>query len=281
MKRAGLCFALLFFVVCGFVVTQATVAYGDDDDPGAVVIQKDRGLLDWGKNYIESTGMAVAPKGMKGAQAKAMARRGAIVDLQRNLLEFLNGVQVDARTTMEDFMASDRVRTEVSGIIKNIELLEGSWDEESYVIIGRIKLPELRVVVSANLPPNPVNIAIVAEEKKAPKTGGKYTGLVIDARHLPLVPAMTFNVVDESGRAVYGIEFVEQQHYLQSGLCAYYNNINYAKGEVHIAPNPIVTKAVRLTSGNVDIVIPNSDAAKVRGSSYDFRREGKVVIVSK
>ncbi|MDR3230928.1 MAG: hypothetical protein LBT65_05780, partial [Synergistaceae bacterium] len=84
-----------------------------------------------------------------------------------------------------------------------------------------------------------------------------------------------------NGRAVYGIEFTEQEHYLQSGLCAYYNNISYARGEVHVATNPIVTTALKLSSGNVDIVIRNSDAAKVRGSSYDFRKECKVIVVCK
>ena len=250
----------------------------EGDGPGAVVIQKDRNLLDWTQNYIEATGMAVAPKGMKGAQAKALARRGATVDLQRNLLEFLGGVQLDARTTMDDFMASDRVRTEVSGIVRNIELLEGEWDGESYTIAGRIKLPQLRVVVASNYKPAPVE---KDEVPPAKKTAGKYTGLIIDVRHLPLTPAMTFNVFDENGKAVYGMEFVDHQHYLQSGLCAYYHNINYAKGEVHVASNPISARATRLAGGNVDIVISNGDAAKVRGSSYDFRRECKVIIVSK
>jgi hypothetical protein len=273
-------------VLCVFVLCGTTWAAESEAESGsvAVVAQKDRNLLDWTQNYIESTGMAVAPTGTKGAQAKALARRGAIVDLQRNLLEFMGGVQIDARTTMDDFMASDRVRQEIGGVIKNVELLEGTWDGESYTISGRIRLPQVRVVVAANVKPNPVNIAVVEEEKKTPpakKTAGKYTGLIIDVRHLPLIPAMTFNVFDTKGRPVYGMEFVAREHYLQSGLCAYYNNINYARGEVHVATNPIVTKAVRLTADNVDIVISDGDAAKVRGSSYDFRREGKVIIVSK
>jgi hypothetical protein len=92
---------------------------------------------------------------------------------------------------------------------------------------------------------------------------------------------MTFNVFDENGKAVYGMEFVNHQNYLQSGLCAYYHNLAYARGEVHVATNPIVAKAVRLAGGNVDIVISNGDAAKARGSSYDFRKECKVIIVSK
>ncbi|MDR1873861.1 MAG: hypothetical protein LBQ90_02445 [Synergistaceae bacterium] len=274
---------LLIFALCGMAWTIEARA-AESEEPGSVVTQRDRNLLDWTQNYIESTGMAVAPTGMKGAQAKALARRGAIVDLQRNLLEFMGGVQIDARTTMDDFMASDRVRQEMHGIIKNVELLEGTWDGESYTVSGRVRLPQLRVVVAANIPPNPVNIAIVEEEKKIPvekKTAGKFTGLIIDVRHLSLVPAMAFNVLDAGGRAVYGIEFVDQKHYLESGLCAYYNNINYAKGEVHVASNPLSVRAIRLSSDNVDVVISNDDATKVRGSSYDFRRECKVIIVSK
>jgi hypothetical protein len=277
MKRVFLFALIAFFVSCG-------MGWAAEVEPGSVVTQKDRNLLDWTQNYIESTGMAVAPTGMKGDQAKAMARRGAIVDLQRNLLEFMAGIQIDARTTMDDFMASDRVRTEVHGIIKNIELLDGTWNGESYTVSGRVRLLPLRNVVVANIVHDPVNISIVEEEKKTPpakRTAGNFTGIVIDVRHLPLVPAMTFNVLDTNGRTVYGIEFVDRQHYLQSGLCAYFNNINYARGDLHVGTNPIVAKAVRLASGNVDIIISNNDAVKVRGNSYDFRRECKVIIVSR
>ncbi len=269
---------IFFFVLLATGQAVASSAVVDTTDevsngPGAVVSQKDRALLDWTANYIEATGVAVAPTGSKGAQAKALARRGAIVDLQRNLLEFLVGVQVDSRTTMNDFMADDRVRSEVHGCIKNVELLEGKWDGESYTIEGRITLPQLRTIVAPCLEVKAVN------EPSVPKSGARYTGLIIDARHLSLVPSMTFNVFDQNGRAVYGIDFVDQTHFLQSGLCAYYNNINYAKGEVHVAGNPIVARAAGLSSNNVDIVISNSDASKVRGSSYNFRKECKVIVV--
>ncbi len=245
-----------------------------------ITTEKEKGLIDWTQNHIEATGMAVAPKNMKGAQAKALARRGAIVDLQRNLLEFMGGVQVDARTTMDDFMAEDRVRSEVHGMIKNVELLKGEWDGEAYTVTGRIKLAEVRSIVCPRVP---VDTIIIETERKAPapKASGKYTGLVIDVRHLPLIPSVTFRVFDESGRAVYGVEFANQASMLQSGICSYYNNINYAQGELRVAPNPVKTKAIRLSTGNVDIVIPNSAAAKIRGSSFDFRKECKVLLVVK
>jgi hypothetical protein len=110
-------------------------------------VQKESALVDWGQNYSEATGMAVAPDGAKGAQGKALARRGANVDLQRNLLESVGGVQIDSRTTMNDFMAEDRVRSEVHGLIRNVELLDGKWDGESYTVTGRIRTTGLRVIV--------------------------------------------------------------------------------------------------------------------------------------
>jgi hypothetical protein len=274
MKHLFILILAFLFLPCGFVASAEGAVSEDEEGPGAVVIQKERGLLDWTANYIETKGTGVVPKGMKGAQGKALARRGAIVDLQRNFLEFLGGVQIDSRTTMDDFMAEDRVRSEVHGMIQNVELLDGEWDGESYTVSGRIRMAQIRVVVAPSLQVTPA--------KEPVASGGvKYTGLIIDARHLPLTPAMTFVVRDGSGRAVYGIDFVDQSYFLRSGLCAYYNNISYARGEIFVANNPIVARAVKLASGNVDIVISDSDAAKVRGSSHNFRRECKVIVVTK
>jgi len=181
---------------------------------------------------------------------------------------------------MDDFMAEDRVRSEVHGMIRNVEILKGEWDGEAYTVTGRLKLAQLRAIVAPSIK---VDKVIIEEERKQPatKSSGKYTGLIIDVRHLPLVPAITFRVFDEGGRAVYGMEFVSESAFLTTGICSYYNNINYAKGELLVAPSPISTKAVRLATGNVDIVIPNSAASMVRGSSYDFRRDCKVIIIVK
>ena len=292
--------ALLIFNPVYAAMVETDLTTGTTDAP--VVTQKEKGLVDWTNNYVEATGMAVAPTGTRGAQAKALARRGAMLDLQRNLLEFLIGVQIDAQTVMEDFMASDKVRSEIHGIIRNVETLSGEWDGEAYTVKGRIRLGQIRTIIAPNLPPTPtvypevgatpdIDIYIDPEPAPAPKKStpkkapapkkARYTGLVIDVRHLPYVPAMTFNVYDAKGRAVYGMSFVNRASYLQSGICAYLSNISTARGEPMVATTPIVAKAVKLGKNNVDIFISNSDAAKIRSSSYDFRKECKVIIVSR
>ena len=291
MKRF---FTLFIIFLTGLTIVSlfsSEPAFAAGAEENSIFFSSEKGRLDWGQNYIEAIGVGVVPKGKSGAQGKALARRGAIVDLQRNLLEFVVGVRIDAETTMDDFMAEDRVRTELDGMIKNVQIGEGRWDGESYTVSGRIKLPQLLVIVKPSLPPAPPAPKPEPEEAprsepkssgstSAPKTSGRFTGLVIDARHLSIVPSLSFRVVDGSGREVYGINFVDSNICEQSGLATYYNNLNYAKGELRVAANPIVTKAVRVL-GNGDIVIPDSDSARVRGSSYDFRRECKVIIVCK
>jgi hypothetical protein len=270
-----------------------------EGESSSVVVEKDRGLLDLSNDYIEAEGMGVPPNGVGYTQGKALARRAAIVDLQRNLLEFMNGVKVDARTTMENFMADDRVRTELSGIIKNVELLDGEWDGTSYTIRGRIKMGKVRVVMAPCVPePKPypvygatpditIELEPVPPEPPKPAASKKqpapqrYTGLIIDVRHFPYyVPAMTFQVFDASGRPVYDIKNVSMERFNTSGLCAYFTNIEIAKVDLRVTASPIVAKATKLADGNVNIIISNADAAKVRASAPDFRKDCKVIVVS-
>ena len=268
----------------------ASLAFPVFADESPVLTQQEKGLIDWTNNYVEAQGMAIAPAGTRGAQAKALARRGAMLDLQRNLLEFLSGVQVDSETRMENFMAEDKVKSEVHGIIKNVEATSGEWDGEVYTVKGRIKLGELRKVIAQKFPDvsNAPDVIIYEDDepdepeqqktepakkvirensnkkpakKTAPRKSARYTGLVIDVRHLPYTPAMTFNVYDAKGRPVYGMNFVNRNNYLQSGLCAYFTNLHSAQDNYTVASSPITAKAVRLGKGNVDIYISNSDAA--------------------
>ncbi|MDR0616434.1 MAG: hypothetical protein LBG29_06450 [Synergistaceae bacterium] len=75
-----------------------------------------------GERYIEAAGIGLAPNGMSGAQAKAMTRRAAVVDLQRNFVKILGEGSPD-------------------GFIRGVEILEGTWDGTSYKVSGRVRLP--------------------------------------------------------------------------------------------------------------------------------------------
>ena len=91
----------------------------------------------WNTNVIQVTGMGVAPpNAISRAHASMMARRAAISDAYRQLAETVNGVQVDAETTVEKMMLeSDTVRTRVSAVIKGAQIVsEGELNGGGYSV---------------------------------------------------------------------------------------------------------------------------------------------------
>ena len=78
------------------------------------------GTINWSIGLITATGSGAPPSSVSNpAQARLMAKRAAILDARRNLLETVKGVTVDAQTTVQNFMTtSDIVVTKVSGVVK-------------------------------------------------------------------------------------------------------------------------------------------------------------------
>ena len=74
-------------------------------------------------NYIEAEGMGRASQSVTGFWAKILARRAAIVDLQRNLL--IKAFNINKNNN------------KVSGIVKGVEVISGEWDGRIYKIKGR------------------------------------------------------------------------------------------------------------------------------------------------
>lgn len=86
---------------------------------GAYIQDQGSGQINWTQKYIEVEGAAVAPAGTPAGQARLLAQRAAKAVAYRNLLEIVQGVQVDAETTVRDFVTeSDVIRTRVSGVVK-------------------------------------------------------------------------------------------------------------------------------------------------------------------
>lgn len=97
-------------------------------------------------NWYTVTGTGMADENLLPQQRRLMARRAAIEDAWRQLLEAAKGVQIDSRTTVRDFITQDdAIRSRVEGIIRGAQIIDeealpdGSYEVKMSLDMNRIK----------------------------------------------------------------------------------------------------------------------------------------------
>lgn len=88
--------------------------------------------VNWEDGKITAIGMGVAPQNTVNlAQAKALARRAAVVDAYRQIAEIISGVNVTSESTVKMFMTqSDITRTKVDAVIKGAKVVSERMTKE-------------------------------------------------------------------------------------------------------------------------------------------------------
>lgn len=245
------------------------------------------GIINWSDGSVRAIGQGFPPKNInEEGQMKILARRAAVVDLQRNLLETVKGVNIDSRTTTQDQMLSyDVVESKVIGTVRGVEVVSENWNpkDKIYTVAGQIRqgdfadvMLEVAKHVSKGKNPNMYKTSKNSHSTNA----GDYTGLILDVRHLGVTQQKFFHVVDERGNSVYGTEHADKDIQARDGLFVYFRRIVLESDEKdRVGDNPLVIKAQRIAGNKEDIVIPNSEADKIRQNKIDFRKDCKVIIV--
>lgn len=230
------------------------------------------------KNSISAIGYGLPPQNGN----KILARRAAIVDAQRNLLERINGVQIDSETFMEDFtISSDVVRSQVSGLIKGAvitdegENLDGSYYVElSVPMYGRngsiasVAIPALM----ANMQHQPFDLADLnnfTEHEVQYFNSSAYTGVIINAKEMNLERTFAPVIYDTDGRVIYGIQNLDKDLAITYGMVEYSESLEEsAGGNSRAGNNPLVINAVDVKGGKnsvnkVNVVVSVEDGNKI------------------
>lgn len=109
-----------------------------------------RGEINWVEGYVRAIGHGAAVRGSL-AQARPLARRAAVNDAQRNLLEIMKGVKIDSATTVENFVvSSDVIRARVNGVVKGAHVVRGSEKYEPQPDGSILVSLEMRVCITGN-----------------------------------------------------------------------------------------------------------------------------------
>lgn len=243
---------------------------------------------------IQVDGFGSVPSGMPLARGKLMARRAAIVDAQRNLLESIKGISVDSETTMENYIVtSDVVRTKVNGIVTGVRPISEEFKDGVYHVViaaplygvGSVADAAIHAKVGDSQPvpmaaPSASYVPTVtttttttvtpgAAPTVAPVTQG-YTGLIIDAKGLPLERTFCPGIFDTNGRAIYGVYNVDPDYAVKHGVAGYAQGPegwNRAEGGLSRAgARPLIIKAAGLrerTKHQCDIVVTPEDGDRI------------------
>jgi len=108
-----------------------------------VVETSENGTINYTAQYIEAVGSSIidTTRFKNKAQANAMARRGAVVDAQRNLLEIIKGVHIQGETTVQDLITtSDKVVSKVEGVVKGAQIVSKRVVDGEFEVTMRVPL---------------------------------------------------------------------------------------------------------------------------------------------
>lgn len=297
-------YMIVVSVMAGFLFLIAGVGLAQENNDGKVgmtdwtkIIESkvtdkvgDKGLVNYQDGYVEAVGTGAPPEQHYGKpQARPMALRAAQVDAYRNLLETVQGVQIDSKTTVKDFVVeSDVINTAISGMVKGAAIVKKEYLSDGTVeVTVRMPLSGVAKVIipqaitddkkqdMKNHKPAPFS------KKSAPKDE-VYTGLVIDGRGFQGRPAMSPKIFDENGAEVYGTLIVKKDYAIQQGICGYARDLTAAQSNARVTNNPLTVKALRAQgSGMSELIIGNEDANKIRAAKENliFLQKCRVMIV--
>lgn len=241
------------------------------------------GMADWENGTVRADGYGTAPAAQSGTgQAQLLARRAAIVDAWRNLAEAVQGVQVDAETTVHDMSVnSDSIRTRVSATVRGARIVSAEMQADGVChVVMEIPLYGVQgsvasAVLSSASQPEPFLESSPSTPASGTTTGssaaevpagvqlpavGTYTGLIVDCRGMQLHPAMSPVIRDAGGAPIYGYRNLDSAKVIANGMAAYASSEDMA---ARAGSHPLLVRAVRLDNHNANPVLSVEDANRV------------------
>ena len=246
--------------------------------------------IDWDRQVVMAVGSGAPSRSAKTrARKAATAKRIAKLDAARNALEAVKGINLTSTSTIRDSMlGDDTIRVKLQGKLFGLRTLATQYyDDESVEIRVEASLRELiPPTLLKPIPSQPtetdnpaVNDVAGADIIDLTQT---YTGLVVNAKGIDLVPAMAPRILDESGTVVYGNLNLDPVFVKRFGMVGYLRSLEQALENDRVQGNPLVVNALN-SSGikRADLVISDPEAAGIRklSQSQAFLKEARVVIV--
>ncbi len=253
------------------------------------------GQIDWTNWLIRAKGRGTPSEKINEKHlASSMALKTAQIDAHDNLFKAIQEIRIEPHTKVKNLIAVDeRIKKQVQVMSREAQLVKKEYMSDSQTVEVTIEMRLTNGFAQLILPQDIKQIepikATLQETEKQENTNSStddephsYTGLVVDARGLDILPAMTLRLIDENGAEIYGSAYSSREYAVQQGMIKYEKNLKSAVQDHRVADNPLIIKGLKASpTGFSDIIISNTDASKLLSASENlsFLRECRVVIV--
>ena len=281
-------------LACTGFMTVSVAGYCSELSP--LIEQKTNGRINWTRGIIQSVGIGKPDETGSTQQldAKVKALYHAKINSRRNLIALVRNIRIDSHRNVANIADSNySISAKINEMvfkapeIEKLRKYRADGTVEVHMQIGlygglsQLILPrEIQQIEPVKQFRKVRKTSIQqAGESPAPET---YTGLVVDARGIALKPALVPRLLDANGQEVFGAVFVSREFAVQWGTGGYAVDIKASINNPRVGQNPLVAKGLRTSEpGHSDIIISNTDAAKLLSSSehLSFLKECRVLIV--
>jgi len=247
------------------------------------------------QEYILMNGEGLPKKGSTGAQRRLTAITSAKVVAQRRLAELLEGVAVVSETTVKDSeLASDVIKSAVSGFIKGSQVVVQDWNDREGTALVIIKVglngPKgfasaiYEKILSEPKVKQELDKPVYSPPADAAPVAVAYDGLVIDASDYSFRPALINRIFNAKGEVLYDPAKISQKVLVEQGCGEYTNSVDKARAALgkRGVKNPLVVKASGTVSPS-DLQVADDTAVQIFSANQGsgFMADARVAFVLK
>jgi hypothetical protein len=250
-----------------------------------------RGHIDWSTGFIYAKGTGIPGDGL---EATASARRSMVradSNTLGNLFQAIQRVRINSQVFVSDLVEENQmIRDQLWGMVRQAQAVKREYRSDGTVettLAMDMKGGFAQLSLPREIKPVP-EIKTIPQERQGDKkttvqgSPAAHTGLILDARGIQAVAAMSPRIVDENGKEIYGPAYASREFAVQQGMAAFQTDIDAAKNNPRVLGNPLTVKC--LSAGGkmpCDFVISNADASRIQSVSGNLLllKQCRVVIV--
>jgi len=262
--------ALVLTFICGAVFANVATVRVEVNvfDQNLPPLEMQGARINWAEGVIEALGEGYAPDSVdaNSNRGQSLARRAAILDAQRQLLETIKGVNVTSTSTVDMMqLTDDSIRTSVSGMVRGASVEKNypkSGPGGGYAVLMQIKMYGPDGLAGVVL--KPAQIQPIPQPEPGYRPASNYTGLVIVVgQNMGLKGAFSPRVYNERGDIIYGDKFIDPNQVISTGMVEYRTLNDVNRGNSRAGNNPLIVNATKVADHNFNVVISNADAQMV------------------